>query len=58
LFGVEGLSLADSVPVTADAIDGVLTWNSGNLSALSGRRIKIRLEIKNAALYSYSFSKN
>lgn len=59
VVGVEGLGVGASVPVTADVTDGAVTWKGGkDLSALIGKRIKIRFELKNATLYSFSFSEN
>jgi phage tail sheath gpL-like len=56
VVGASGLSLADSIPVTADVTDGAVTFKAKNLSELIGKRIRIRFELKNAALYSFSFS--
>jgi len=56
VVGVDGLSLGDSIPVTADVTDGVVTWSGNDLSALIGTQIKLRFELKNATLYSFSFS--
>lgn len=56
IIGVSGLGLVDSVPVTADVTDGAMTWKGKDVSALVSKRIKIRFELKNATLYSFSFS--
>ena len=56
VVGVSGLSLSDSISVTADVTDGVVTFKARDLSALIGTQIKLRFELKNATLYSFSFS--
>lgn len=56
VVGESGLSLNDSIPVTANVTDGMMTWTSKDLSALIGTQIKLRFEVKNATLYSFSFS--
>jgi len=55
VVGASGLSISDSIPVTADVTDGVLAWSGKDLSALIGTQIKLRFELKNATLYSFGF---
>ena len=54
---VDGRSLADSVPVQADVTDQPLQWRDGSdLPALEGREIRLIFELRDATLYSFSFS--
>ena len=47
----------ESRPIECDAIDGAVEWKSGrDLSLLKGRCIRLEFELKNAVLYSFSFS--
>ena len=56
VVGVDGLSLGDCIAATADVTDSGVTWEAKDLSALIGKRIRIRFQLKNATLYSFSFS--
>ncbi len=54
---VDGRSLADSLPVDADVTDHPLQWRDGSdLSAPAGREIQLIFELRDATLYSFSFS--
>ena len=54
---VDGKSLADSIPIQADATDLPLQWRDGqDLAALVGREIQLIFELRAATLYSFSFS--
>ena len=51
---VRGYTLEDSVAMTEDKIDYIVTWkNKKDLSELVGRPIKLRFHLTNAQLYSY-----
>lgn len=51
---IPGYSLADSVRVRKDTLDGVLAWSGKrDLSALQGQEVRIRFEITGADLYSF-----
>ncbi len=53
---IEGFSLADCPPIRGDAIDHTVAWkNTGNLSPLAGKPIRLRIELKDADLYSFRF---
>jgi len=53
---VPGFSLDDSDEFFGDAIDRPASWTGGNdLSALSGRPIRLRFVLKDADLYSIQF---
>ena len=57
LVDVDGKGLADSVPIQADVTDLPLQWRDGqDLSALVGREIQLIFELRDATLYSFSFS--
>ncbi len=48
--------LAESDPITTTATDAVVRWNDGHsLETLKGRRIRLRFELKDSKLYSFSF---
>ena len=53
---VPGFALEDSDEIFGDATDRVAHWTGGSdLSALSGRPIRLRLVLKDADLYSIQF---
>ena len=53
---VPGFSLDDSDEFFGDAIDRTANWAGGNdLSALSGRPVRLRFALKDADLYSIQF---
>ena len=57
LVDVDGKGLADSIPVQADVTDQPMQWRDGqDLSALVGREIQLIFELRDATLYSFSFS--
>ena len=57
LADVDGKSLADLIPIQADATDHPLQWRDGqDLAALVGREIQLIFELRAATLYSFSFS--
>ena len=54
---LEGYTLADSTEHFGDAPERVVTWKSGaDVSALSGRPVRLRFALKDADLYSLRFS--
>lgn len=53
---VPGFTLEDSDEIFGDAIDRVAHWTRGSdLSALSGRPIRLRFVLKDADLYAFQF---
>ncbi len=57
LVDVDGKGLADSIPIQADVTDLPLQWRDGqDLAALVGREIQLIFELRDATLYSFSFS--
>lgn len=59
-LAIEGYSLADCHLIhTANQIQRVVQWNgSSDLSRLSGQVVKLRFSIRNAHLYSFTFSED
>jgi hypothetical protein len=52
-----GLGLKDCVPVKGDAIDQDVRWKSGaDVSQLAGQVVRLRVELKNADLFSFQFT--
>lgn len=56
VVGKGALSLDKCNPITADVIDGKVSWSGASLSALVGTRIGLRFKITNATLYSFAFA--
>jgi len=52
---LQGFALADCTPITADAIDHVVQWKGGALTALAGQTVRMRVEMKDADLYALQF---
>lgn len=57
---VPGFALADCVEIVGDAIERVVRWSrpdgaSGDVSALAGRAVRLRFEMKDADVYSLRF---
>ena len=51
---VKGFSIAESVPVSGDKLDGELRWRSGaKVASLAGRTVKLRFSIRQASLYAF-----
>ena len=54
----EGFSLADCAELFGDSISRRVTWKSkADLSALAGKPVRLRFELKDADLYSFQFKK-
>ena len=52
-----GYALEDCPPVFGDAHARVVSWNGGaDLSALAGKAVRLRFEMKDADLYAYRFA--
>ena len=53
---IEGLTLADCMPLRADEIDRPVMWKSGvKPGAYSGRPVRLRFQLKHADLFSFQF---
>lgn len=51
-----GYALADCVPLTADGLDQVVSWRGGgDLSALAGKPVRLKLSLRHSALYTVQF---
>jgi hypothetical protein len=54
---IPGFTLADCNEQFGDEIDRVVSWKQGtDLSALSGKPLRLRVELKDADLYSFQFT--
>jgi hypothetical protein len=52
-----GYTLDDCPPVFGDALDRVVAWKGGtDLTALVGKPVRLRFEMKDADLYAYRFA--
>ncbi|PYV12812.1 MAG: hypothetical protein DMG07_16255 [Acidobacteria bacterium] len=47
-----GFSRRDCIPAEGDSLDAAVKWKGTNLSALKGRRVRVRLGLRNARLYA------
>ncbi len=53
---IAGHALADSEDMFGDSLERVISWGgSSDVSALAGKPIRLRIEIRDADLYSYRF---
>ena len=50
-----GFTLGDCTPITADAVSHTVSWKGGDLSALAGKPVRLRFELKAADLYALQF---
>jgi hypothetical protein len=54
-----GFAASDCDPIGGDHLRRTVRWKGGsNLSALAGRAIRLRFLMKNAALYSFQFTRD
>jgi hypothetical protein len=54
---IEGFTLADSEVVFGNEIEHAVAWDGdGDLSALAGRPVRLRVRLENADLYSIRFA--
>lgn len=57
ILDVEGFGLGDCQAITSDVTDRTVRWASrGDFSTLTGKRIRLRFELKSAMLYAFGFS--
>ena len=53
---IPGYSLADCDPQFGDQLDRVVSWRSGtDVSPLTGRPVRMRIQLQDANLYSFRF---
>lgn len=53
-----GRELDDCPPILGDSIEHVVSWKGGSdVSELSGKPLRLRVELKDADLYSFQFTK-
>ena len=52
---VPGFAPGDCAPITADAIAHTVSWKGGDLSALAGKPVQLRFELKDTDLYALQF---
>ena len=50
-----GFTSGDCTPIIGDFIDRRVSWKGGDVSALAGKPVRLRIELKDAALYSFQF---
>ena len=54
-----GFTLNDCPPVFGDTLQRTVTWEDGSdVSALAGKSVRLRIELKDADLFSFQFTKN
>ena len=54
---IPGLSLPDCMALKADAMKQIVSWNSvTDLGQLAGKPMRLRIELKNADLFSFQFT--
>jgi len=53
-----GFQLDDCPPLFGDALERSVTWNSGNLSTLTGKPVRLRFVLRDADLFSFRFVPN
>jgi hypothetical protein len=52
----QGRPVGQAKPVAADVSDGVICWQDGfDLAGYLGKKIRLRFELENATIYSFSF---
>ena len=50
-----GFTSEDCTPIIGDFIDRRVSWKGGDVSALAGKPVRLRIDLKDAALYSLQF---
>ncbi|MBN1348079.1 hypothetical protein JXJ21_01585 [candidate division KSB1 bacterium] len=57
ILDARGYALADCLPITKSCTNQKIGWRSGaDLHPFFGKAVKIKFEVRNATLYSFSFS--
>ena len=52
---INGFRLRDMAPSFGDELDSVVQWKGGDFSALQGRPVRLKLELKDADLFALRF---
>jgi len=52
---IPGFRLRDMAPLFGDELDSVVQWKGGDLSALQGKPVRLKMELKDADLYAIQF---
>jgi len=50
-----GFTSQDCTPISGDFIDHRVSWKGGDVSALAGKPVRLRISLEDAALYSFQF---
>ena len=53
---VEGFAMGDSEVLFGDEIEHPVSWGEGDVGALAGRPVRLRVRLKDADLYSFRFA--
>lgn len=55
---ISGFTLAESAELFGDTVDRTVTWNKkSDVSSLQGKPVRLRVQLKDADLYSFQFQK-
>ena len=55
---VQGFTLKESADLFGDSVDRTVTWNQrANIGQLQGKSVRLRIQLKDADLYSFQFQK-
>ncbi|MBL8291712.1 MAG: hypothetical protein JNN08_07745 [Bryobacterales bacterium] len=54
ILDADGFTLEDAIPIRADSVSQACRWRRGNLKSLSGRDVRLVLELQSAKAYSFS----
>lgn len=52
---IPGFRLRDMAPLFGDEVDSVVQWKGGDLSALQGKPVRLKMELQDADLYAIQF---
>jgi len=52
---IKGLSFDKCVPITSNGLRQPVQWRGGDLSALTGKEVRIEFEMNNASLFAFEF---
>jgi hypothetical protein len=50
-----GFAAGDCTPIIGDFIEHTVTWKGGDIAALAGRAVRLKIELKDADLYAFQF---
>jgi hypothetical protein len=53
---IAGFTFADSIPLTADELDGVVRWKGGaDLGAWAGKPVRLQFRMRSMRIYAFQF---